>query len=38
MRLLAPGGMLFTASCSYHVTKPLFWEMLQGAAADAGGA
>jgi 23S rRNA (cytosine1962-C5)-methyltransferase len=36
MRLLSPGGLLFTASCSYHVTKPLFWEMLQGAAADSG--
>jgi 23S rRNA (cytosine1962-C5)-methyltransferase len=36
MRLLAPGGVLFTASCSYHVTKPVFWEMLQGAAADSG--
>jgi 23S rRNA (cytosine1962-C5)-methyltransferase len=36
MRLLAPGGMLFTASCSYHVSKPLFLEMLQHAAADSG--
>jgi 23S rRNA (cytosine1962-C5)-methyltransferase len=37
MRLLAPGGVLFTASCSFHVTKPLFWEMLQRAASEAGG-
>lgn len=36
MRLLRPGGLLFSASCSYHVTKPLFLEMLQAAAADAG--
>jgi 23S rRNA (cytosine1962-C5)-methyltransferase len=36
MRLLAPGGMLFTASCSYHLTKPLFLEMLEAAAADSG--
>src|SRR5688572_26016364 len=36
MRLLAPGGLLFTASCSFHLTKPLFLEMLQAAAADAG--
>lgn len=36
MRLLPSGGMLFTASCSYHVTKPLFLEMLQAAAGDAG--
>ena len=36
MRLLARGGMLFTASCSFHLTKPLFLEMLQAAAADSG--
>ena len=36
MRLLAPGGLLFTASCSFHVTKPLFLEMLAAAAADSG--
>src|SRR5689334_3256205 len=36
MRILAPGGMLFTASCSYHLTKPLFLEMLEDAAADSG--
>lgn len=36
MRLLSPGGLLFTASCSFHMTKPLFLEMLQAAAADSG--
>jgi len=36
MRLLAPGGLLFTASCSYHLTRPLFLEMLEAAAADSG--
>jgi 23S rRNA (cytosine1962-C5)-methyltransferase len=36
MRLLAPGGFLLTASCSYHLTKPLFLEMLAEAAADSG--
>ncbi len=36
MRILAPGGMLFTASCSFHLTKPLFLEMLEEAAADSG--
>lgn len=36
MRLLAPGGLLFTASCSFHLTKPLFLEMLDAAAADSG--
>lgn len=36
LRLLTPGGLLFTASCSFHLTKPLFLEMLQAAAADSG--
>ncbi len=36
MKLLAPGGLLYTASCSFHITKPLFLEMLQAAAADSG--
>jgi 23S rRNA (cytosine1962-C5)-methyltransferase len=36
MRLLSTGGLLFTASCSFHLTKPLFLEMLQEAAADSG--
>jgi 23S rRNA (cytosine1962-C5)-methyltransferase len=36
MRILAPGGKLFTASCSYHLTKALFLEMLEQAAADSG--
>jgi 23S rRNA (cytosine1962-C5)-methyltransferase len=36
MRLLSPGGMLFTASCSFHLTRSLFLEMLQSAAADSG--
>ena len=36
MRLLTPGGMLFTASCSFHLSKSLFLEMLVEAAADSG--
>lgn len=36
MRLLEPGGTLYTASCSYHLSKPLFLEMLEEAAAAAG--
>jgi len=36
MRILSPGGLLFTASCSFHLTKPLFLEMLEDAAADSG--
>ncbi len=36
MRLLAPGGTLLTASCSYHVSRAAFLEMLADAAADSG--
>lgn len=36
MRLLAPGGLLYTASCSFHLSKTLFLETLQEAAADSG--
>jgi 23S rRNA (cytosine1962-C5)-methyltransferase len=36
MRMLAPNGMLLTASCSFHLSKALFLEMLQDAAADSG--
>jgi 23S rRNA (cytosine1962-C5)-methyltransferase len=36
MRLLAPGGMLYTASCSYHVGKAEFLTMLGEAAGDSG--
>lgn len=36
MRLLAPGGLLYTASCSFHLDKSMFQEMLQEAAADSG--
>ena len=36
MRMLAPNGMLLTASCSFHLSKALFLEMLHDAAADSG--
>ena len=36
MRLLRPGGVLITCSCSHHVTEGLFAEMLADAARDAG--
>ena len=36
MRLLAPGGILYTASCSYHLTRPLFLDMVERAAGDSG--
>jgi len=35
MRLLRPGGILITCSCSHHVSEALFEEMLESAAADA---
>jgi 23S rRNA (cytosine1962-C5)-methyltransferase len=35
LRLLRPGGLLFTASCSYHVGRSAFLAMLGEAAADA---
>lgn len=36
MRLLAENGYLFTASCSFHMGRELFFGMLQEAAADSG--
>lgn len=36
MRILAPGGVLVTASCSYHVGRAEFEHMLRTAAADSG--
>lgn len=35
MKLLTPGGILVTSSCSYHVNEATFLEMLEDAAADA---
>ncbi len=35
MQRLNPGGILATYSCSQHVSRPLFMEMLSAAAADA---
>ena len=35
LRILAPGGVLVTSSCSYHVDEPAFSRMLAEAAADA---
>jgi 23S rRNA (cytosine1962-C5)-methyltransferase len=34
LKLLNPGGHLITCSCSYHVSEPLFLEILGAAAAD----
>jgi len=36
LRLLNPGGILITCSCSYHVSEGMFLEMLAEAARDAG--
>jgi 23S rRNA (cytosine1962-C5)-methyltransferase len=36
MRLLSPGGVLFSSSCSYHVSRTIFHDMLAAAARDAG--
>jgi 23S rRNA (cytosine1962-C5)-methyltransferase len=36
MRLLAPGGVLLTASCSFHIRLPQFLGMLAEAAGDSG--
>ncbi len=36
MKLLAPGGVLLTASCSGHVRRDAFMDMLASAAADSG--
>jgi 23S rRNA (cytosine1962-C5)-methyltransferase len=35
LKMLAPGGRLITASCSYHVGESAFYAMLSEAAADA---
>lgn len=36
MKILAPGGVLFTSSCSYHVRRDVFVAMLEDAARDSG--
>jgi 23S rRNA (cytosine1962-C5)-methyltransferase len=36
MKILAPGGVLFTSSCSYHVNRERFHAMLADAARDSG--
>ncbi len=35
LKMLAPGGILVTCSCSYHVSQSTFLEMLASAAVDA---
>jgi 23S rRNA (cytosine1962-C5)-methyltransferase len=35
MKLLKPGGYLVSCSCSYHISEPLFLQVLAEAAIDA---
>jgi len=35
LRILQPGGVLVTCSCSYNVDEPMFLQVLADAAADA---
>ncbi len=36
MQLLAPGGILVTASCSFHISEEVFGNMVTSAAIDVG--
>ena len=36
MRILAPKGTIFSASCSFHIGRERFFEMLISAASDSG--
>jgi 23S rRNA (cytosine1962-C5)-methyltransferase len=36
LRLLEPGGVIATATCSHHVDAPLFLDVLRTASKDAG--
>lgn len=34
LKLLSPGGILVTCSCSHHMSPDLFWDIINSAAAD----
>ena len=34
LKLLPPGGILATCSCSYHLSPEMLWEVVSSAAAD----
>ena len=36
MKLLSPGGILLSASCSFHLRRPEFLDMISAAASDSG--
>lgn len=35
LKMLPPGGILMTCSCSHHMNPDLFWEIINSAAVDA---
>jgi 23S rRNA (cytosine1962-C5)-methyltransferase len=35
IKLLNPGGVLITCTCSYHMSEQMFLEIIAGAANDA---
>ena len=35
LKLLNPGGVLVTCTCSYHLSEPMFLDIIAGAALDA---
>lgn len=35
LKMLPPGGILVTCSCSHHMNNELFWEIINSAAVDA---
>jgi 23S rRNA (cytosine1962-C5)-methyltransferase len=36
MRLMKKGGILATSSCSYHISREMFLDMLKASAKDSG--
>ena len=36
MKMIEPGGLLFTFSCSQHISRDLFQKIIAGAAVDSG--
>lgn len=36
LKILRPGGFLITCSCSYHISEPLFLQVIAEAASDTG--
>src|SRR5262249_61426382 len=36
LQLLGPGGVLFTCSCSHHLSEAMLLELVASAALDAG--